>query len=254
MLILGIESSTPRSSVAIANQDRVLAGASLGVPQRHGEFLAPAIDFCLTQAGYRAADITGITVGVGPGLYTGLRVGIATAQTLAAAMELPVVGLSGLDALAFKARHVRRLICATIDARRSEVFWAFYRCSPGGVQRETELSVGSPDTLAAEIQGLGEECLVIGDGGARYRDMLLDAGADVAANEMARPDAADLVELAVPRFVREETTRPESLQPIYLRKADAKIGWETRGRLRGGGRSGKGGTGGEGGEGGEKAS
>ena len=234
MLILGIETSTPRSSVALANQDRVLAGASLGVAQRHGEFLTPAIQFCLAQAGFRPRDITGITVGIGPGLYTGLRVGIATAQAMAAAMSLPVVGLSGLDAVAFKARHARRLICATIDARRKEVFWAFYRYSPGGVQRETELRVGSPHTLAAEIESLGEECLVIGDGGARYRDVLVDAGAEVAVNELARPDAADLVELAVSRFVREETDRPASLQPLYLRTADAKIGWETRGRLRGG--------------------
>lgn len=234
MLILGIESSTPRSSVALADAEQVVAAASLAVPQRHGEFLAPAIAFCLEQAGATTDDVTGVAVGLGPGLYTGLRVGIATAQSFAIARHLPVVGLSGLDVLAFQARHVRRLLCATIDARRGELFWAFYRCVPGGVQRQTDLRVGPPDALAGEIEAVGEECLVIGDGGVRHRDRFEEVDAEVAGIETAWPDAGDLVELALPRFEREETCRAAELQPLYLRKADARIGWQTRGRFRGG--------------------
>jgi tRNA threonylcarbamoyladenosine biosynthesis protein TsaB len=234
MLVLGLETSTPRSSVALVEDDRVVASASLGVPRRHGEFLAPAIHFCLEQAGVDIDRVAGIAVGLGPGLYTGLRVGIATAQTLAAARSLPVVGLSGLDVLAFRARYVRRLLCTAIDARRGELFWAFYRHAPGGVQRVGELELGTADRLAAEIEELGEECLVIGDGGLRARRELEDAGAEVAGPDVAWPHAAELAELAVPRFVREETQRPTDLQPIYLRQADARIGWEARGRLHGG--------------------
>ncbi|MDP9023282.1 MAG: tRNA (adenosine(37)-N6)-threonylcarbamoyltransferase complex dimerization subunit type 1 TsaB [Actinomycetota bacterium] len=234
MIVLAIETSTARSSVCLAQQGRVLASAALGVEQRHGEFVAPAIDFCLRQSGHTTDDITGVAVGVGPGLYTGLRVGIATARTFAATLQLPVVGLCGLDVLAFQVRHVRRLICAALDARRGEVFWAFYRFAPGGVQRATELGVGTPATLAAEIEGAGEECLVVGDGGLRYADVLHGVDADVAGLENAHPDAADLAVLALPRFVREDTQRPDQLQPLYLRKADARLGWEARGRLRGG--------------------
>ncbi|MEX2328312.1 MAG: tRNA (adenosine(37)-N6)-threonylcarbamoyltransferase complex dimerization subunit type 1 TsaB, partial [Nitriliruptoraceae bacterium] len=83
MLILGLETSTSRSSVALVDGDRVVASASLGVDRRHGEFVAPAIDFCLRQAGMSADRITGVAVGTGPGLFTGLRVGIATAQAIA---------------------------------------------------------------------------------------------------------------------------------------------------------------------------
>jgi tRNA threonylcarbamoyladenosine biosynthesis protein TsaB len=235
MLILSLETSTPRSSVALADHDTVVASASLGVGQRHGEFLAPAIQFCLAQVDASAGDVTGVAVGVGPGLFTGLRVGLATAQSFAAARSLPVVGLSGLDVLAFQARHVRRLLCATLDARRGELFWAFYRCAPGGVQRVGDLQVGTAGTLAGELQAAGEECLVFGDGGHRYRDELAHTDAEIAGPDTAWPDAADLAQLAVPRFVREETDRPDQLQPIYLRTADAKIGWQQRGRLRGGG-------------------
>ncbi len=234
MLLLGVETSTSRSSIALVAPDRVVASASLGVARRHGEFLGPAIRFCLEQAGVTAERITGLAVGVGPGLFTGLRVGIATAQTFAAARQLPVVGLSGLDVLAFQARYTNRTICAAIDARRGELFWAFYRSSPGGVQRQSELTLGRVDQLLAEIQADGDDCLVVGDGALTERERLLESGAQLAGPDLAWPDAADLAELALPRFVREETQRPEDLRPVYLRQADARIGWEERGRLSGG--------------------
>ena len=234
MLVLGLETSTQRSSVALVNEHGVVASAGLGVPRRHGEFVAPAIRFCLQQAGVGLDRVAGIAVGLGPGLYTGLRVGIATAQSLAAARELPVVGLCGLDVLAFRERYVRRLLCACIDARRGELFWAFYRNSPGGVQRIGDIELGTPERLAAEIEEQGEECLVVGDGGLAARDTLRGVDAEVAGPDNASPQAAELAELAVPRFIREETQRAIDLQPIYLRQADARIGWEERGRLRGG--------------------
>lgn len=234
MLVLGLETSTARSSVALVDKDRVVASAGLGVPRRHGEFLTPAIRFCLDQAGAGVGDVTGVAVGLGPGLFTGLRVGIATAQTFAAARHLPVVGLSGLDVLAFQTRYVKRLICAAIDARRGELFWAFYRSLPGGVQRETDIRVGTAETLAAAIESTGEECLVIGDGALTYRESLADARVELGGAHVAWPDAAHLAELALPRFVREDTERATDLRPIYLRQADARIGWEQRGRLRGG--------------------
>lgn len=231
MRVLAIETSTSRSSVAVVDGERVLASASLGVPRRHGEFLAPALRFCLDQAGLDLDRIGGVAVGTGPGLYTGLRVGIATAQTLAAARELPTVGVSGLDVLAFRARYTSRVLCAAIDARRGEIFWALYRSSPGGVQRIGELRLTTAESLAVELEALGEPCLVVGDAGLTCRETL---GRVAAVADPTWPDAADLAELAHPRFVREETVRPEQLRPLYLRHPDAAIGWQARGRLRGG--------------------
>lgn len=234
MLVLGLETSTQRSSVALVDEGGVVASVSLGVPRRHGEFVAPAIRFCLDQAGVQLDGVHGVAVGLGPGLYTGLRVGIATAQSLAAARHLPVVGLSGLDVLAFRERYVRRLICAALDARRGELFWAFYRSAPGGVQRLGEIELGTADRLAAEIEEQAEECLIVGDGGLGAAEQLRAVGAEVAGPDNAWPDASELAELAVPRFIREETQTAIELQPIYLRQADARIGWQERGRLRGG--------------------
>lgn len=234
MLVLGIETCTPHTSVCLATEQGVLASCELGRGNAHGEFLAPAMAFCLAQARTPIAAVSGIAVSLGPGLFTGMRVGIATAQMLAHSRRLPVVGLNTLDLLAFPARHVRRLICAVIDARRGELFWAFYRSAPGGVQRVTEFRVGPPEKLAGEIEAVPDDVLCIGDGAVRHRALLESTQAEVGSTSTAFPNAQALVELALPRFIREETQRPEDLRPLYIRKADAKINWQNRGALHGG--------------------
>lgn len=235
MLILGIDTSTQRSSVAIGNQDGLLATASLGLPNAHGGFLIPAIEFCLQQANVTMAQLHGIAVCVGPGLFTGMRVGIATAQTMAHARGLPVVGMASLDLMAFGARHARREVCAVLDARRKELFWGMYQVVPGGVQRSGEFRVGPAEKLAAELEAVAKDVLCVGDGALAHRTLLEATGAEVCDSDtLAYPDAGSLLALAVPRFIREETQRAEDLQPIYLRKADARIGWQQRGVLAGG--------------------
>lgn len=235
MLVLGVETSTSQSSVCLATEHAVVAAATLGRPQSHGEFLAPGIQFCLRHAGLDMSAVSGVAVSLGPGLYTGMRVGIATVQALAHARSLPVVGLVSLDLLAFSVRHVRRLVCSALDARRGELFWGFYRSVPGGMQRVSELRVGPPEKLAAEVEAMREDVLAVGDGAIAATAQLESVGAEVSTSpSTAYPSAQCLVELAVPRFLREETQRPEELQPCYLRKADARINWRQRGALFGG--------------------
>lgn len=225
MLVLAIETSTARSSVALVERERVVASATLGLGRRHGEFVAPAIEFCLAQAGRTVDDVTGVAVGLGPGLYTGLRVGIVTASVFAAARQLPAVGLTGTDVLAFRARHSRRPVCVAIDARRGEVYSARYRATPGGVQCVRDLAVGTAEALAEELRATGEDHLVVGDATQRYHDVLAGAAAP-AGPELGRLVAADLGTLALGRFEREQTVRPDQLEPVYLREADAQIGWQ----------------------------
>ena len=234
MLVLGIETCTSHTSVCLATEKGVLASCELGRVNAHGAFVAPAIEFCLEHAQVPMSAVSGVAVSLGPGLFTGMRVGIATAQMLAHARRLPVVGLNSLDLLAFPVRHVRRLICAVIDARRGELFWAFYRSAPGGVQRVTEFRVGPPEKLAGEIEALPDDVLCIGDGAIAQRALLESTQAEVGSTSMGYPTAQALVELSLPRFIREETQRPEDLHPIYIRKADAKINWQNRGALHGG--------------------
>ncbi len=234
MLLLAVETSTPSSSVALLDRDGVRASATSGVPRRHGEFIGPAVAFCLDQAGRTVEDLTGVAVGVGPGLYTGLRVGMAFGQALAQARRLPVVGLSGLDVMGFSARHAGARVHAAIDARRGQVFWARYQRVPGGVQRDGELEIGTVDDVAADVMARGEGQVLISAGLAGRTPALDDAGLALAAHIDRPPMAVDLGLLAMPRFLREETDRPGELAPMYLRRADARIGWEQRGRMQGG--------------------
>jgi tRNA threonylcarbamoyladenosine biosynthesis protein TsaB len=241
VLILGIETSTPQSSVCLATERGLVASATLRAPRppgaggrAHGEFLAPAIAFCFEQSGLRMDAVAGVAVSLGPGLFTGMRVGIATAQTIAHARRLPVVGLVSLDLLAYPVRHTRRLIAAVLDARRGELFWAFYRAVPGGVQRTSELQVGPADKLAGEIESQSDDVLCVGDGAIAHAGLLESAGAECSTPLQAHPAAFSLVELAMLRFIREDTQRPEDLRPIYIRKPDAKINWQHRGALFGG--------------------
>jgi tRNA threonylcarbamoyladenosine biosynthesis protein TsaB len=175
--------------------------------------------------------LAALAVGVGPGLFTGLRVGIATVRTMAQALGLPVVGVPSLDLVAYPLRHSARLIVAVTDARRGEVFWARYRAVPGGVVRIGEYEVGPADAVAADLAARGEEALVVGDGALLY-DAELGATdrVEAAGPGPAFPSASALVELASARYEREEFSAPGDIHPLYLRRSDAEIEWDRLGR------------------------
>jgi tRNA threonylcarbamoyladenosine biosynthesis protein TsaB len=230
VLVLAIETSTQHTAVALGTEAGTLASADLGGETANHELIVPALERLIEWVGTDLSHVGGVAVDVGPGLFTGMRVGIATAKTLAQTLSVPIIGLASLDVLAFMHRHARRSICSVLDARRREVFYAFYRPVPGGVQRETDFQVGPPAHLVADLQARGEETLVVGSGALVYRREL-EAVVDpdgFGSAERAIPSAAALVELAVPRFVREEHDSLFDVEPIYLRKTDAEIAWDQR--------------------------
>ncbi|HVL92127.1 MAG TPA: tRNA (adenosine(37)-N6)-threonylcarbamoyltransferase complex dimerization subunit type 1 TsaB [Acidimicrobiales bacterium] len=229
VIILGIETATARVGCALGGAEGTLASFGATRGRRHAETLVPAIDFVCRHARVDFAEISVVAVDVGPGLFTGLRVGVATAKAMAQALRVPMIGLSSLDLLAFPVRHARSLIAAVIDARRGEVFWALYRPVPGGVQRVTEPCACPPGELATELVARGEDCLLVGDGAVRYAGLFDDAGhVTVGGDGLAHPSAASLVELAHPRAIREDFVHASELEPLYLRKADAQVNWEQR--------------------------
>jgi tRNA threonylcarbamoyladenosine biosynthesis protein TsaB len=230
VLVLGIETSTPQTTVALGTEQGLVASALVGAGQATHEVVVPTVERLLQWSNLRLSSVTGIAVGLGPGLFTGMRVGIATAKTLSQVLAVPVAGLPSLDILAFSVRHARRLVCATVDAKRGELFYSFYRPVPGGVTRETPFQVGSPDHLAAELEAHPEDVLVVGGGALVYRRTLEEAGGHVELGPaaLAFPPAGSLVELAIPRFEREEFDRLYELAPLYMRKSDAEINWDRR--------------------------
>ena len=229
MLILGIETATVQAGCAIGGHEGVLASAHSAKGKRHAENLTPAIEFISQQAQIELSEIGLVAVDIGPGLFTGLRVGVATAKAIAFALRVPMIGASSLDLLAFPVRFTPRLIVASIDARRNELYYAFYRQVPGGVQRISEPAVGSADDLASELLAIGEEVLLVGDGAHRYREAFDGlAKVEIVDPGNSYPSAASLVQLAHARALREDFQQIDSIQPVYLRRPDAEINWSTR--------------------------
>ena len=229
MLILGIESSTAVSSVAIGSEQGIIASASLSRGKGHAEFVVPAIRYIANEADVSMRQLAGVAVGLGPGLFTGMRVGVATAKSIAQALRIPIIGTPSLDILAYGVRHSPRLICAAVDARRGEVFTAFYRQVPGGIQRLSDYVAWPPERLAGEVEARGEETLFVGNGALVYRAKLPHARTEYASHAQAFPTASSLVELALPRFMREDNDPLLELEPLYVRKTDAEITWDRRG-------------------------
>ena len=223
MLILGIESATGRVGCAIGGFEGVRASVQTTRERRHAELLAPQIQAACSHAGVDLRDLGAVAVDVGPGLYTGLRVGVTTAITMAHALRVPMVAVSSLDLVAYPLRHSGRTLAVVIDARRGEVFHARYRCLPGGVQRLNGPEVGLPDHVVSQILASGDETLVAGDGAVSYESMFEGLrGVELADPGFAHPSAESLVLLAHARALREEFVRPDEIRPLYLRRPDAQ--------------------------------
>ena len=231
MIVVGIDTSTPQVSVAIGTETTILGSIRVAGKARQ-ESVTPALGQLLGWSGVELGQVGGFAVGVGPGLFTGLRVGVETAKTLAQVTGAPLLAIASIDALAYAVRYTARTIVAVIDGRRHEVFSAIYTAVPGGVLRLAEPVVQRPEALVAEVEARPGEVLAVGDGAILYRDVLRSVGARVefASPAAAHPDAASLVELAVPRFLREEHDQVFDVVPMYLRKSDAEIAWDSRAR------------------------
>jgi tRNA threonylcarbamoyl adenosine modification protein YeaZ len=209
MLLLAFDTATPAITVAVHDGHAVVAEASGEGSMAHGELLAPAIRAALTDAGVTMSDLTDIAVGVGPGPFTGLRVGVVTALTLGSTLGIATHGVCTLDILAAdvaqQAPSQDEFLVAT-DARRKEVYWAHYRPGDGAAERLDGPHVSYPADLAELHPGMP----VVGRGALLYPDVL--AGRDGPAD----PSAA-----ALAQAVAGGTVEELPLEPLYLRRPDA---------------------------------
>jgi tRNA threonylcarbamoyladenosine biosynthesis protein TsaB len=224
--ILALDTSTTELTVAVARGDRILAereaGPDRGGRPRHATELLPAVEAVLAEAGGWEA-IDGIAVGVGPGTFTGLRIGVASARALAQARGLPITGVSSLAALAAGASpDGERPRLAVLDAKRSEAFAALY--DPAGEALWPEW-VGAPDELAARVAGLASAPWATGDGSVRFRDQLEAAGAVIPPDDdpAHRLRARHVCRLAYAAPSDDE----RDVEPNYLRRPDAEL-WRER--------------------------
>ena len=226
MYILGIETSTMTGSVAIITEQQLIVEQTINTKITHAERLITTIDDTLRAASLTIREIDGIAVSSGPGSFTGLRIGVTTAKSLAYSIRKPIVAVSSLDALSSQFFYTSYLICPMLDARKKEVYSACYRNSGAKVQRVSEYAVITPANL---LKGIHEPTLFLGDGVMPYRREIastLGESAIFADAAHLLPRGSLVAKLGCDRLLAGEQDDCSALTPFYLRQSDAEIHWE----------------------------
>ena len=221
--ILALDTSTETGGVALLEEEMLRAQAQIRVAKTHANQLWKTIYFLLEQADWVLNDIDLWAVSIGPGSFTGLRIGMATVKGLALATSKPVMGVSSLEALASSFPYCPYLICPLIDARKKEVFCAFFKSSSdGNMEMIGEAKHIKPQTL---VQEFNEPVLLVGNGAELYRDFLKEKLGPMALfpkphSHIISPMVLGI--LARSQFLQGRQTSLEAIRPLYIRPSEAE--------------------------------
>jgi len=227
MKVLGVDTSSPCASLGIIGERGIIGEATICVSETHSARLLPSIDGLLQDACVALTALDGIAVSVGPGSFTGLRVGLSTVKGLALATGIPVAGVPTLDALAHNVCFAPQMISAMIDARKGEMFVALYRgLGVRGVARLTPYLAVCPERFSEIIPR--EEMIFLGDGVSAWQDVIRQCLGDRA---LFSPGHLNVVRGTVvagigrQRLLAGGADLLPSLVPIYVRPSDAELSW-----------------------------
>jgi tRNA threonylcarbamoyladenosine biosynthesis protein TsaB len=240
MRIIGIDTATTAASVALVDNGIVIAEKShptrepVGNGERHhgksnhAETILPLLESLLQSTGMSLHDVDGLALSIGPGSFTGLRIGLSTVKGLAYGSQLPVVGVSTLLAHAARVTNYDGLICTLLDARKNEIYAALFQKAGDAVHRLSEDSVASAARLLEIIRPLarGASCLMVGDGAALYKQWLLQelgVGALFQAGDFSLSIGAAVARLSEHRFLSNDVDNLGSLTPVYLSRCEAEL-------------------------------
>ncbi len=231
MKILAVETATSWQSVAILENDDILARKDQDAGGAHGMLLLPAIDRLLAETGLRLTDLDGLACSVGPGSFTGIRVGVATCLGLRAATGLPLALVPTLEAMAWDVTSSSLSICPVLTSRKGELYWAiFQRTNEGQLDRILPEHVGSPGVLARSLTG---NTLVLGEGWSSMEREIraaLPIGIAVSSApvDSTKPSAVTVALVGMQRLRRGEIAG-DQVTPMYVQRAEAEIKFEESG-------------------------
>ena len=223
MKILAVDTATTSCSVAVTNDGKRVAELTTSKNETHSKHLMELIHSVLENAGFGVGDLDGLAVTIGPGSFTGLRIGISTIKGLALALVKPVVGVSTLKALAYQCGQTPHLICPLLDARKGEVYAATYGFNEGRLIQKTDARAMIPEAVVEDIKST---CVFIGTGARLYRQRIVTAAGSLAhfvpeGQDTLKASSVALVSLA--RFEANDTDGIDGLVPRYIRKSDAEL-------------------------------
>ena len=223
MKVLAVDTATASCSVAVIDNSSVCAELTTRKKQTHSKHLMTSIDSVLKSADCRAGDLDGFAVTVGPGSFTGLRIGMATIKGLASAVDKPVVGVSTLETLAWQCSDRTRLICPLLDARKAEVYGATYRFSKDRLIQQSAACAVQPEAFVRQIN---QSCVFIGSGARLYRSKIEDVMRDKAYFVPAEQNlirASTIGFISLKQFKINKAVKAADLKPFYIRKSDAEL-------------------------------
>jgi tRNA threonylcarbamoyladenosine biosynthesis protein TsaB len=226
MLVLGIETATAACTVGLVENDELLAELTLHVPRAHSVRLMPLIAQAFAEAGKTPADLAGVAVGVGPGSFTGLRIGLATAKALAWSQGVPTLAVDTLGTLAAGVAPLPGLVLTLLDAKRDDVFGALYRTGPGGVTTLVAPAlapISQAQDWVREHGRPGEALLLAGDAATLHAGRTgWPVAPQVLPAEQRLPRGGVVARLGLALLRAGRTTDPVQLAPVYLRPSAAE--------------------------------
>ena len=224
MKILAVETSTFVGSIALIEDDQLLTEHQMEIKATYSDTLFPLIDRALQGVSISIHEIDGYAIAIGPGSFTALRIGLTVIKGLALASGKPMVGIPSLDGLAHNLCFSNLLICPVLDARKGEVYTAYYKRKNGNVLKKlTADRVLDPKILLDEIE---EEVVFLGDGVEAYGDLMsstLKKKAIFAPLHLKYPKASSIAQLALNKFENNELMDSDLTSPIYVRKPEAEV-------------------------------
>lgn len=224
MLTLAFDTSSKTAAVAVLRDNVILYDALINVDLNHSEVILPAIEQACRQTGIKVAEFDLFACTLGPGSFTGLRIGASTLKGLLLATQKPAAGVSSLAALAMNAAIPSKIICPVMDAGRGQVYTAYFHCGEKGLLEQ----IGGDHVLnPSDIEcDHGKEVIFVGDGAVRYADIIKSSvkGHFVIASKTQQHIRASSVGiLGMQKYSRNELLDAKTFVPIYLRSADAVI-------------------------------
>ena len=220
MIVLAVDTSTSSCSVALLEDDRLLAEVTYTSGKTHSRHLMRIIQSLLERCDKHPDDLEGIAVTKGPGTFTGLRIGLSTVKGLAAGLQVPVVGIGSLAALAYPFRSFEYPIVPMIDARRGEVYFTPGHGKKRGGGEDAQIEASPPDAI---VKRLPAGSVLVGTGALCYRHLFESSGFQLANPEQHIIRAASVGLLAMERFHEKDVDLDGTLIPDYIRKSDAQI-------------------------------
>ena len=224
MKVLAIDTSGPNCSIAVIDEQKVIGSFAINIGKTHSETLLPLVDELLKYIGLSIEKIDAFACCIGPGSFTGIRIGIATIKGFALAINKPVIAVSSLYSLAYNASHFDGLICSMLDANNNNIYSALYQ-GENHVERIGDYFTDSIDEWIAKLKTISANILFVGDGSITYQQQLKEALQDRAyfvPQHMNEQSAISLARAALYQLQKGETETAENLHPLYLRKSQAE--------------------------------